>query len=73
MEPLLVPSYGACIHLPPSPANQIVLVMLAQPSELGALDAACRLTGRLQVAPRKTGLAAPSCTLAAATAEAHRW
>lgn len=30
-EMLLVPYYGACIHSPPPPANQIIHVKLAQP------------------------------------------
>ena len=32
---LLVPYYGACIHLPPPPANQIVDVTLAKAQRLG--------------------------------------
>jgi len=31
-EFLLVPYFGACIHTPPPPANQIVLVALAKPA-----------------------------------------
>jgi hypothetical protein len=31
-EFLLVPYYGACIHTPPPPANQIIHVMLAKPA-----------------------------------------
>jgi hypothetical protein len=31
-EFLLVPYFGACIHTPPPPANQIVLVVPAQPA-----------------------------------------
>ena len=38
-EFLLVPYFGACIHMPPPPANQIVLVRLAQPAkQLRAMD-----------------------------------
>ena len=32
-EFLLVPYFGACIHSPPPPANQIVLVVLAAPAK----------------------------------------
>ena len=32
-EFLLVPYYGACIHTPPPPANQIIHVKLSQPSK----------------------------------------
>ena len=31
-EFLLVPYFGACIHTPPPPANQIVLVVPAKPA-----------------------------------------
>lgn len=38
-EFLLVPYFGACIHMPPPPANQIILVKLAQPAkQLRAMD-----------------------------------
>ena len=36
-EGLLVPYVGACIHVPPPPANQIVYVTLAEPKEEAAL------------------------------------
>lgn len=37
---LLVPYFGACIHTPPPPANQIVLVNLAKPQKnLRTMDA----------------------------------
>jgi hypothetical protein len=38
-EFLLVPYFGACIHMPPPPANQIILVRLAQPAkQLRSMD-----------------------------------
>lgn len=38
-ELLLVPHYGACIHTPPPPANQIIHVRLAKPSRsLSTMD-----------------------------------
>jgi uncharacterized protein len=33
LELLLVPYFGACIHVPPPPANQIVHVVLKKPAE----------------------------------------
>ena len=37
---LLVPYFGACIHTPPPPANQIVNVITAHPTEeLQMMDA----------------------------------
>lgn len=38
-EFLLVPYFGACIHSPPPPANQIVHVVLATPQTLRSMDA----------------------------------
>lgn len=38
-EFLLVPYFGACIHSPPPPANQIVHVVLAKPKPLRTMDA----------------------------------
>lgn len=38
-EFLLVPYFGACIHSPPPPANQIVYVTLAKPASLRTMDA----------------------------------
>ncbi|MDF1614149.1 DUF3299 domain-containing protein [Desulfurivibrio dismutans] len=37
-EFLLVPYFGACIHVPPPPANQIVYVKASRPGELFELD-----------------------------------
>lgn len=40
LELLLVPYFGACIHVPPPPANQIVHVILKKPAEgLKIMDA----------------------------------
>lgn len=40
LELLLVPYFGACIHTPPPPANQIVHVVLKKPVEgIGMMDA----------------------------------
>lgn len=47
----LVPYFGACIHVPPPPANQMVYVTLAKGQELKAdsLFAAIWITGRLGI------------------------
>ena len=38
-EFLLVPYFGACIHSPPPPANQLVQVILAKPHPLRSMEA----------------------------------
>jgi hypothetical protein len=50
-EFLLVPYYGACVHTPPPPPNQIVMVEMdgKKSVKLGLFDAVW-LTGRLKIA-----------------------
>lgn len=50
---LLVPYFGACIHSPPPPANQIVLVTLQKPARLRTMDA-CWVAGVLSVQGKPT-------------------
>lgn len=62
---LLVPFVGACIHVPPPPANQIVYVKIAQGVEIrGAFDPVS-VTGTLRTATAVTGLADAGYTLEA--------
>lgn len=56
-EFLLVPYFGACIHLPPPPANQIILVKLEKPvSKLTSMDTVW-VEGSLRDARVDTGIA----------------
>ncbi len=50
VELFLVPYYGACIHVPPPPANQIVHIRPDQPLAAGDLRDGYRVTGRLRIA-----------------------
>jgi hypothetical protein len=50
-EFLLVPYFGACVHVPPPPANQIVLVTKAGGEMPANLFDPVTVTGILQVAP----------------------
>jgi hypothetical protein len=70
---LLVPYYGACIHVPPPPPNQIVLVTLAAPLVLGSMDTAYWVTGRLQVAASRTRIASTAYAITGATTEEYRF
>jgi|GEM_PF-223128 len=55
-EFLLVPYYGACIHTPPPPPNQIILVSLANPARnIRAMDAVW-ITGEMTVGQKNTVL-----------------
>lgn len=66
-EFLFVPYYGACIHVPPPPPNQIIHVTLATPIALGDLWDPYRLVGRLQVKRFDADIASASYDAAAAT------
>ena len=44
---LLVPYFGACIHVPPPPPNQIVHIKFAQPIEIGSIWDPVWVTGKL--------------------------
>jgi len=57
-EFLLVPYYGACIHSPPPPANQVVWVRLLQPlAQQGSFDQV-EVAGLLTVQRQRSALAA---------------
>jgi len=64
-ECLLVPYYGACIHVPPPPPNQIVYVVFNENKRIDTIFDAYWITGTLRVAKRSTNLAATAYTLEA--------
>ncbi len=54
-EFLLVPYFGACIHAPPPPRNQIILVRTSGKGvPLDAIMGALQVTGTLKVTPEET-------------------
>jgi hypothetical protein len=57
-EFLLVPYFGACIHVPPPPANQLVHVLPRQPVPAGTAMQAVWVIGTLGAAPASTKLGA---------------
>lgn len=54
---LLVPYYGACIHVPPPPSNQIVLVDSEQAPDIGELWRPYWVSGQLQAETSRSELA----------------
>ena len=64
-EFLLVPFVGACVHVPPPPANQIVYVQAPKGIKVKGLFEPVYVTGKLSTAPSFTGLADAGYTLEA--------
>jgi hypothetical protein len=68
-EFLLVPFVGACIHVPPPPANQILYVKAEQGFEVRGTFDPVWVTGMLKVTPAYTGLAEAGYSLDAEKVE----
>ena len=72
-EFLLVPYFGACIHYPPPPANQIVYVTLDEPVEIESPWDPIWATGELKTDSYESDLAAASYTMAARAIEDYEY
>lgn len=70
-EFLLVPYFGACIHSPPPPANQIVLVSLPKAAPLQSMDAIW-VWGTLGIQQRNTEWGISGYHLQARGTSAHK-
>ena len=64
-EFLLVPFVGACIHVPPPPANQIIYVKTDKGFEVGGQFDPVTVTGKISTTVAFTGLADAGYTLLA--------
>jgi uncharacterized protein len=64
-EFLLVPFVGACIHVPPPPANQIIYVKTDKGIEIGGQFDPVTVTGKINTTVAFTGLADAGYTLTA--------
>ena len=72
-EFFLVPYFGACIHVPPPPPNQIVYVKLAGGVRLGSEEDAYWVTGTLHTQINGTSLAKAAYTLDASRMELYKY
>jgi hypothetical protein len=70
---ILVPYVGACIHVPPPPANQLVFVTTGTPYESSGLFEAVNVTGMFGTASTSTQLADIGYALSADVIEPFRW
>jgi hypothetical protein len=64
-EFLLVPFVGACIHVPPPPANQIIYVKSDKGFEVGGQFDPVTVTGKINTTVAFTGLADAGYTITA--------
>jgi hypothetical protein len=71
-EFFLVPYYGACIHYPPPPPNQIVYVIPPKPFKLPTLTTPYWVTGRLQTASKTSRVGAAAYTVTASSMEIYK-
>lgn len=72
-ECLLVPYFGACIHVPPPPPNQTIHVMLQPPARVKTILIPYWITGVLSVAQKNTPLAATAYSLAGEKLEKYEY
>ncbi|SFR20127.1 DUF3299 domain-containing protein [Poseidonocella sedimentorum] len=69
---ILVPFVGACVHVPPPPANQLVLVTTPKPYESSGTFEPVRVTGMFGTAASSTQLAEIGYALSADRIEPYR-
>ncbi len=69
-EMLIVPYFGACIHTPPPPANQIVHVLLAKPQSIASMEAVW-VSGRMSSQRRDTEMGVSGYQMTQATTEPY--
>lgn len=69
---ILVPYVGACVHVPPPPANQLVFVTTDKPYESDGLFEAVTVVGEFGVSSLSTQLAEIGYTLSADQIEPYR-
>lgn len=63
VDMFLVPYFGACIHMPPPPPNQIVYIKPKKPIKIGELWDAYYAVGTLRVAETRNNVATAVYTL----------
>ena len=72
-EFLMVPYFGACIHVPPPPPNQVVFVQLAEPVAVADPYGPHWVTGTLSTTLSDTELAEAAYTMSGELVEIFDW
>ena len=70
---LLVPYFGACIHVPPPPANQIVFVKSEEPVEISGMFDAVWVTGEIRTVSVSSELAEAGYTMEAIRVDPYEY
>jgi len=70
-EFLLVPYFGACIHSPPPPANQIIHVVIPQPDKAFRAMDTVWVSGTLKTSRQESSMGMSGYTLKAARVEPY--
>lgn len=70
---LLVPYFGACMHMPPPPPNQIVFVQLLEPVQLRSLWEPFWVDGTMLVQPHHSSVASAAYTIEKAELIPYEW
>lgn len=71
-ELFIVPYFGACIHVPPPPPNQLVYVKLPRAIPVEQTYNALMITGQLHVSTRSTRLAAAAYSMRVDSIEPYK-
>jgi uncharacterized protein len=72
-EFFLVPYFGACIHVPPPPPNQIVHVRVPKGIALDSIYEAYWVTGRMKIENKTSRFGAAAYTLTADKVEVYKY
>jgi hypothetical protein len=72
-EFFLVPYFGACIHVPPPPPNQIVYVRMNKGVALDSIYEAYWITGRMKTTNKTTRLGASAYQLDGSKVEIYKY
>lgn len=70
-EFLLVPYFGACVHVPPPPPNQVIFVTTEQGLDAERIYEAWTVTGTLRVEARRSAMADAGYSIAATDARIY--
>jgi hypothetical protein len=71
-EFFLVPYYGACIHMPPPPPNQVVYSVPAQPFAIKSLTTPYWISGPMKISSKTTRLGAAAYTVSGSSVEPYK-